>query len=236
MKTKLSYFIFNKRSDYERGHLENLRYNERGISTDNTDTVGRGRFLSRVLDSGQADLSWHRLTFNISGNEADAFKLTIYAANSLQFEREGTLYKIDELVRSNDFSLEEKLEFLEPYIQKQTVGIKDVLLHEVVGRYLWIVLEMYPQGNEEMSISNITIYLPSRSWIEYLPAIYQKADLEEGFLERYLGIFQTLYEDLNCKIRNVAEFFDPDCTEIQFCNGWQTGLTSVTVISGQKIN
>lgn len=216
MKTKLSYFIFNKRSDYERGHLENLRYNERGISTDNTDTVGRGRFLSRVLDSGQADLSWHRLTFNISGNEADAFKLTIYAANSLQFEREGTLYKIDELVRSNDFSLEEKLEFLEPYIQKQTVGIKDVLLHEVVGRYLWIVLEMYPQGNEEMSISNITIYLPSRSWIEYLPAIYQKADLEEGFLERYLGIFQTLYEDLNFKIRNVAEFFDPDCTEIQF--------------------
>ena len=72
MKTKLSYFIFNKRSDYERGHLENLRYNERGISTDNTDTVGRGRFLSRVLDSGQADLSMARLTFNISGNEADA--------------------------------------------------------------------------------------------------------------------------------------------------------------------
>ena len=93
-------------------------------------------------------------------------------------------------MRSNDFSLEEKLEFWSPISKKQTVGIQDVLLHEVVGRYLWIVLEMYPQGNEEMSISNITIYLPSRSWIEYLPAIYQKADLEEGFLERYLGIFK----------------------------------------------
>ncbi len=216
MKTKLSYFIFNKRSDYERGHLENLRYNERGITIDDAYTDGRGRFLSRVLDSGQTDLNWHRLSFNVNGNASDTYKLTIYATNSLQFERGGELYRVDELVRSTDFSFEEKLDFFEPYIQKQTVGLRDVLLHEVVGRYLWIVLEMYSQGNEEMSISNITIYLPSRSWLEYLPAIYQKADLESGFLDRYLGIFQTLYEDLNFKIRSVAEFFDPDCTDRQF--------------------
>lgn len=216
MKTKLSYFIFNKPSDYERGHLENLRFDRGGIAVEATGTDGRGRFLSRVLDSGQTDLNWHRLSFCVEGNRAGTYKLAIFAANTLQFERDGKLYRIDELVRSTEFSIEQKFDFFKPYIQKETVGRRDILLHEVVGRYLWVVLEMYSQGDDKMSISDMTIYLPSRSWLEYLPVMYQKADLGEGFLDRYLGIFQTLYEDLNFKIRNVAEFFDADCTDSQF--------------------
>ncbi len=216
MKANLSYFIFNKRSDYERGHLENLNYNDRGIIIDDIAADGRGLFLSRVVDSGQTDLNWHRLFFDVNARATDTYKLAVYTANNLQFERGGKLYRIDELIRSAEFSLEEKLDFLEPYKQKETVGLRDILLHDVVGRYLWLALEVYSQGNEAMSVSNIMIYLPSRSWIEYLPNIYQKADLESGFLDRYLGIFQTLYEDLNLKISNAAEFFDPECADRQF--------------------
>jgi phage tail-like protein len=223
VKNKLSYFIFNKPSDYERGHLENLGCNESGITATGVNAGGRGRFLSRVLDSYQDDMNWHRLHFEVNGNSAGAYKLTVYATNALQFERDGVLYRVDELVRSSKYSFDEKIDLLEPFIQKQIVGLRDILLHEVVGRYLWIVLEMYPQGNEEISISNITVYLPSRSWLEYLPSIYQRADLKSGFLERYLGIFQTLYEDLNSNIRNVADHFDADCCDEEFLywlSGW----------------
>lgn len=216
MKNKLSYFIFNKPSDYERGHLENLRCHEGGITVTGPPAAGRGRFLSRVLDSYQDDMVWHRSCFDVHGRFTGAYKLTIYATNSIEFERDGALYRVDELVRSAEYSLDAKMELLEPYIQKQVVGQRDVFLHEVVGRYLWIALEIYPQGHEKISISNITVYLPSRSWIEYLPAVYQRADLESGFLERYLGIFQTLYEDLNLNIRNVADYFDAECCDQEF--------------------
>lgn len=227
MKSRLTYFIFNKRSDYERGHLENLKYNERGITIDNIHPDGRGQFLSRVLDSYQTDMSWHRLCFDVNGDKTGIYKLTVYAANTLKFERGGDLYQIDELVRSAEYSCAEKIDLLEPYIQKQTVGLRDILLHDVVGRYLWIVIEMYAQGNEEISISNITIYLPSRSWLEYLPAIYQKADLEKGFLGRYLGIYQTLYEDLNIKIHGVFDFFDADCSDLEFLQ-WLSGWLDIS--------
>jgi phage tail protein domain len=190
--------------------MENLKYSKNGITVDGTSLDGRGRFLSRVLDSYQTDMIWHRLSYDITGSRDGAYKLTVYASNTLSFERDGELYQIDELVHSPEHSLNQKLDLIEPYIQKQVMGLRDVLLHEVVGRYLWIVLEIYSQDDVETSISNITIYLPSRSWLEYLPAIYQKADLESGFLDRYLGIFQTLYEDLNLKIRNVANFLDVD--------------------------
>lgn len=216
MKSRQSYFIFNKRSDYERGYLENLLYSEQGISVDSASPDGSGRFLSRVLDSFQTDMSWHRLSFEIKGSVHSAFKLTVYASNTLDFEREGEFYRIDRLVRSPEYSLDEKLEFLEPYIQKQVVGLRDILLHEVVGRYIWIVLEIYSQGDGETYISNIKIFLPSRTWLEYLPAVYQRADLQSGFLDRYLGIFQTLYEDLNLKVRNIASFFDTDCADSRF--------------------
>ncbi len=216
MKTKLSYFIFNKRSDYERGYLENLRYHEGGVVVDDAYADGGGRFLSRVLDSGQTDLRWHRLTFNVQGNAADTYRLSVYTSNTLRCERDGRLYRIDELLRSGDSSYEDKRDILEPYLQKQAVGLRDILLHEVQGRYLWVALEIYSPGDEEISISDLTIYLPSRTWLEYLPAVYQRADLDSGFLERYLGIFQTLYEDLNFKIANVAEFFDADCTDSLF--------------------
>lgn len=227
MKSRLNYFIFNKRSDYERGYLENLLYNEQGITIDSASPDGSGRFLSRVLDSFQADMSWHRLSFDVKGSAHGAFKFTVYASNTLDFERDGKLYRIDQLVRSPEHSLDEKLDLLEPYIQKQSTGLRDVLLHEVVGRYIWIVLEMYSQGDEDTSISNIKIYLPSRSWLEYLPAVYQRADLQSGFLDRYLGIFQTLYEDLNLKIRNVAAFFDVDCADSRFLQ-WLSEWLDIT--------
>lgn len=227
MKSRLSYFIFNKRSDYERGSMENLKYSDNGITVNGASADGRGRFLSRVLDSYQTDLSWHRLSYNVTGSPDGAYKVTVYASNTLNFERDGELYQIDELVRSPEHSLNKKLDLLEPYIQKQVVGLQDVLLHEIVGRYLWIVLEMYSQGEAEMSISNLTIYLPSRSWLEYLPAIYQKADLESSFLDRYLGIFQTLYEDLNLRIRNVANSFDVGCGSSEFLQ-WLSEWLDIT--------
>ena len=215
MRNNLGYFIFNKSSDFERGCLNNLIYIGSGIVVDSP-LQEKGSFLSRVLDSYQTDMNWHRLSFQITGSLESAYKLTVYSSNSLNFEREGGIYQIDELIRSTEYSINQKLDLLEPFIQKQVIGLKDILLHEILGRYLWILLEIFPQGNNQTVFSNIMIYLPSRSWLEYLPAIYQKSDLESGFLDRYLGVFQTLYEDLNLRIGKVANFFDVDFADGEF--------------------
>jgi phage tail-like protein len=53
------------------------------------------------------------------------------------------------------------------------------------------------------------IYLPRVSWMDYLPAVYRNADSKSAFLERYLALFQTLYEDLNRQIGSSALLFDP---------------------------
>lgn len=216
MKNRLSYFMFNKLSDYERGCLVNFQYNNRAITVSESSRDSGGSFLSRVLDSYESEMNWHRLRFDVAGNTDGAYKVTVYASDSLNFVRGEELYRIDELIRSRDRTLEEKLDLLEPFIQKQLTGMHDMLLHDVVGRYLWILLEAYVPSGEELSVSNLTIYLPRCSWLEYLPAVYQSSDLQSGFLERFLGIFQTSYEDLNFKIFNAADYLDADCGDEGF--------------------
>lgn len=210
MENRLKYFIFNKESDYMRGYLHNITVLQNGIRVKD-DSGKKGVFVSRILDSHQGEMIWHRLKVRGDERQLLAFRLSIYAGNVRSFIFQGREMDLEEFIRCDDVRLEEKLQQLSPWLQKQTSGQDEMLLHEVRGRYLWFVIEMYAQ-QERQGIYDIQIYFPGQSWMKYLPEIYQKAD-EESFLERYLGIFQTIYEDVNDEIREVSKYFDIDTAQ-----------------------
>lgn len=205
MSGRLKYFIFNKESDYRRGYLENMTVDGNGILVEKNSRK-KAVFLSRLLDSQEAEMAWHRLC--IRGNEKQqiAFRMSIYAGNERSFIFQGKETDLGELISSTDVPLEEKLSCMSPWLQMQKTGQDDILLHEVKGRYLWFLIEMYWQ-NEMDKLYDIQIYFPKQSWMEYLPEVYQKED-KDSFLERYLGIFQTIYEDFNEEIRNFPQKLD----------------------------
>lgn len=205
MNERLKYFIFNKESDYRRGYLEFMEIQGNGICPEEK-SGQKGVFLSRVLDSKEIEMNWHR--FRIRGNERGqaAFRLSIYAGNERSFLYQGKEMDLDDFIRRRDIALEEKKQCLLPWLRKQASGADELLLHEVRGRYLWFLLEMYWQDGME-KLYDIQIYFPGQSWIEYLPEIYQGED-KNHFLERFLGIFQTIYEDIDQEIRTISRNFD----------------------------
>lgn len=206
----LYYFIFNKSTDYRRGYLSNITV-DGGTICPERNTHDKAVFISRLLDSLESETNWHRLRIQRKAERPGTFRLSVYACNQNKLFFGGERMEIEELIRRNDISLEEKKTAMAPWLQKKVTGKRDVFLHDVRGRYLWIMIEMYSQ-QDESGLADIQIYFPRRSWIEYLPEIYQRED-RDGFLERYLGIFQTIYEDLNDEIRNVSRRFDVDLTE-----------------------
>lgn len=205
---ELTYFIFNKEIDYQRGYLSNLECKRQGIWV-KKDSYEKAVFISRILDSQKPQMDWHRLVFEVSERETIAFKLFVYAA-------EEQINLIQEFIYSKEISIEEKRKRLSPYLQKTATGITDLLLHEVRGRYLFFIIELYRQNDGQCQISNIKIYFPKVSWMKYLPEIYEKSDRKTKFLERYLAIFQSLYEDLNLKIKEITDYFDMECCEKEF--------------------
>jgi phage tail-like protein len=88
-------------------------------------------------------------------------------------------------------------------------GPNEFLVQSREGRYLWIKVKMLGDGYTTPVVTSIRVDYPRASYLDYLPAIYSADDEGRRFLERFLSIFQTTWDDLNCEISNIARYFDP---------------------------
>ena len=176
--------------------------------------AGRGIFITGIMDSLEKSTQWHRLVFEVENRQNSPYVVTIYGADSLEFISGGELRSVKDVLKDPALSGEDKMNILEPFIQKRVYDHRDILLHDVAKRYLWIGFELYRQGRDSIRLKNISVYFPRQSWISYLPEVYQAND-ENHFLERYLAMFQTLYEDLNREIERMPLLFDVDTAEMK---------------------
>lgn len=207
------FYIFHKEMDYRRGQLEGLAFEE-GMLCPCSD--GAGCFLSRLLDSREKGMEWHRLRLKLPEGGETGWKLDLYCSDSPVLETgEGSL-KIGELLEARGLSVKEKLELMKAVRVKSIRGMRDVLLHDVKGRYLWFSLETEGGKGRFKGIREIRIDFPRRSFLKYLPEAYQREEKSRDFLERYLGIFQSFYEDMTEQIEKVSWWFDPDSAGTEF--------------------
>ena len=226
MKEKLKYFIINKAFDYNRGLFENMKINGSALCFNSERNTGVGRFMTRIFDSGERETRWHRLVIHTENCAAEDLKVTVYSADDIRLRFRDEELTIFELFGDSRYSLTEKLDAYKPFVVKQTSGVSDILLHDVSGRYLWLLIEQYSSG-ETAAIQDVRIFLPSYSWIDHLPGIYRRGDSDTHFLERYLGIFQTLYEELNDEITDMSYRFDPESADRDFLK-WLAGWLNIT--------
>lgn len=211
MKERLKYFVFNKPRDYLRGYLENMECDRDGIWISQTGGNNRGAFISRILDSREKDMEWHRMTLDTSSKDGVPYKIRVFAANSTRLSDGEQPEDLNLLIRDPDRSFDEKLKRMDLFIKKQETNGSDILLHGVTGRYLWIAVELFGRRGQDIRLEHITIYFPKQSWLKYLPELYQSNDTDH-FLERYLVIFQTLHESMNQRICDVPDMLDVDLT------------------------
>lgn len=193
----MNYFIFNKDMDYRRGKGSNLHIEGGMLMVEDPAPLKPGMFLSRMLDSREEENRWHRLVMEAELGENMAVYMNLYATDS-----QAEVMRIE----SCRGDLGEILRFLEPLKQLSVRNPEDILLHQVQGRYLWISMRLHGNGTGSPLIRRIRVDFPKETWMQYLPEIYQGK--KGGFLERYLSIFQSVYDDLGRNIRNNASYLD----------------------------
>lgn len=208
MKARRNYFVLNKTGDWLRGWRDNIAICESSISV--ADTTRPGVFWSRLLDTREKETVWHRLTMDSTSLGPASVRFSFYTSETDTVFLEGETWKLEELLRSADLTDQQRWEACRPYLRRTAFDPCDVLLHDLTGRYLWFRVELLPQGGRSPVIGNLKLRFPKESWLEYLPEIYQAAPGTDPFLERFLGIFQSLYSDLTEEIREVSRYFDPE--------------------------
>jgi phage tail-like protein len=77
------------------------------------------------------------------------------------------------------------------------------------GQYLWLKIELRGDGYATPVIRALRAYFPRQSYLSYLPAIYAADDNSRAFLERFLMIFQTEWDDLERRLAEFHAHFDP---------------------------
>lgn len=100
-----------------------------------------------------------------------------------------------------------------------------MLLHEVEGEYLWFRIRLISQGEAYPKITRIKIIFPKNTWLSYLPEVYQEDETGASFVERYLGMFQSMYQDMSDKIYRIPEYMDPDAAHgpfLQWLGTWRS--------------
>ncbi len=218
MAGKALFFLLNKESDFRKGYMDGMRASIEGICAVKGAGQG-GIFISRLYDSIEEHTEWHRLTMKRDGE--GPFRVEIFASDERYFIYEGRQTDIEEFIKDAGISREDKKQALEPFRRLSFINSADMLLHGVRGRYLWISVEMFWQL-DKTTLHDIVIEFPARSIVEYLPEIYRRED-KDRFLDRFLGIFQTIYEDVSERIGRTGEKLDMDCgshTDLNILAGW----------------
>ncbi|MBE6613400.1 MAG: hypothetical protein E7632_13025 [Ruminococcaceae bacterium] len=213
---KIKYFIINKESDFERGLYEKMEPCPDGLRFRSESESGVGMFLSRIFDSGERGTTWHRLLLTTADCRNSDLRVTVYASDTQECSRSGETTTLRQVFEDDSLTLREKLRLFEPFAVKRSAEASDILLHDVQGRYIWFLAEIYSRSDRPVLLREARLLLPAQSWIDRLPQIYRNSDGEGHFLERYLAIFQTLYEELDAAIADSARFFDPDSADGEF--------------------
>ena len=87
------------------------------------------------------------------------------------------------------------------YVRK--VNTDDFLLHELKGRYLWVLIRISGAAvDSHFCMEGFRVEFPWTSFSGYLPEIYQEAG-QKSFFERYMAVFQSMYEDLEQQVDHL---------------------------------
>lgn len=228
MKKQKHYFLINKIRDYEKSAFEHMEYDKQGFWLTESFSFGPGIFLSRVLDSREKEMEWHRLTLKVNDESGSPYGIKVYATDEPYVRWQDKKLSVAEIILKEDMTGKEKLKCLECFCQLETVGRNELLLHEIKGRYLWISIEAYQQGKQKLKFEEIKVCFPKQSWLSYLPEIYEASD-KEHFLDKYLSVFQSIYDDMNVQIGKIPYLLDvttADSEYLDFLCQWVGIVTS----------
>jgi phage tail-like protein len=103
-------------------------------------------------------------------------------------------------------------------------GTWELLLQNVVGRYLQVRLTIDGTGRTSARLTALRIHYPRFSYLKaYLPAVYRDDAVSASFLDRYLANVEGTYTTLEGKIEHVETLFDSrsaPAEELDWLAGW----------------
>jgi phage tail-like protein len=159
-----------------------------------------GSFVTTALDGGRVGFDWDRIALRCTlPPNTRLLVQTLTSDSAVEFDR--ILAKPDD-----EWSAPLMLE--KPLDPKASL-MPEALVQSASGRYLWIRVSLFGDGNVSPVVDEIEIYGPRRSAMRYLPASFHQDPESVSFLDRFLSYFDTVFAEISASNRDIAALFDP---------------------------
>lgn len=156
------------------------------------DSAPTGTYLSPPLDSRRAGTRWHRVRLELDLPERTQVRLS-WAT-------------LEEAGPYRDFLAGEDTEIA---WSEPAVNPTDALVRAGPGRYLALRLELTGTAEASPRVRSLRADFPRTSLASLLPAVYQREAAPDTFLERFLALFGTYFDDAEARIDTLIRLFDP---------------------------
>ena len=200
-----NYLVVNRRSDFAAGLLVNLRPEGEGLTLKETGGIARGCVYLPRLDGGKRDFAWTRLTLDIDEFEGMA-RVSAFAADNDVLPEEGV--SLQDYLRDPYVPPSVKTGVADPLYRTGFVDGRDVLLN-LRGRYLYVKVEIVCTGGPPPVLRAVRARVGGDHMLDYLPAVYARSD-RDGFLFRFLSVFDAMVKDLEARIDHFEQNLDFD--------------------------
>ena len=176
-----------------------------------------GTWCSSALDGALPGCQWHRIECRLAALPAGtALALATFAAD----DHSTPVQQLPE----DAWSVAPPLVGAVPRPNETAAREEEFLVQSPPGRYLWVRLELTGDGHGTPDVGQLVVHYPRNSYLRYLPAVFSSSDAGRSFLERFLSIPQTEWDDLRERIATIARYFDPravpDGPALEYLGGW----------------
>jgi phage tail-like protein len=172
--------------------------------------VSIGRFITQALDSKIPNCQWHRVLLNAQVPGGTSIQIDSFTKETIDTDDR------DSVVTDPDFNQWK-------FCVKAGDSNPDCLVQSGTGRYLWLRLTLNSNGLDSPELRSLKAFYPRTSYLQYLPAVYQEDEDSRQFLERFLSIFQSEFDEFDRRIDRFWELFNPGSTpakDLQWLAGW----------------
>jgi phage tail-like protein len=102
-------------------------------------------------------------------------------------------------------------------------GATETVFLGAPGDEVWVGVEFFGDGRSSPALSQARLDFNHPTYLTHLPAVYWERTRERHFLARFLSLFEGLFEDLETRIAQLPDRFDPvaaPVTGLPWLAGW----------------
>lgn len=195
-------------------------------SGNSKDDVVQGYYISKCYDAYNEHMKWHRMMVSSRIQHNTRMKLSFYATDASTIPYKNKSYPIKEIIVQEDLTFEEKRSLLcqKNYLQESHVNVKDGLFQKTQGRYFWFEMELIGTPVLTPYVEKFQWFYDRKSYLRYLPEVYQEDQESAFFLERFLSLYESYLSDMEETIDHNHDWLNPRVTPVERLNTLSTWL------------